>query len=558
MALPGNVVGGKYRILDPIADGAMGSVWKAVHVTLERPFAVKFLKDTGAQTARLEDRFLNEARRAAAVRHRFVVDVVDFGRTDEGTPYMVMEYLKGVSLAERLRQKPRPTVQELLQIMQQALEGLDAVHRAGVLHRDLKPENIVLCSEGDAVWAKLVDFGISRELYAESVDAKGNRLTSPGTTLGTPWYMAPEQVQGGANVDQRCDIYAAGVVLYEALTGRLPYMDEDLDMVLLMVSAGGATPISQRRPDLPGALSALVDRALALDPLERFPTGREMATALGQVAAEVAPEARCLRSSIRPPRPRSKLAARKTRPALDKPEALVLAARGEFEAKLAPVEYKSFVNKPPSGILVDPACEIPQSNPALAAAHGADSPKGDCPQPPWLDFLRTPPRPVVVGAGAVLGCVLLALTALLEQGPSLQPGPAAAREHPAVQEPAPAKDVQAGPRRVPPRPPEKPQVSSSSNAGNGPARKLPALVTLTPLSHGADPGGPSGHSDFTESDVLPAARPSSKKRARAPAPHRAEPSTQAAPSKSKRSPSAAAGERQAARAAPKMFRDPGF
>src|SRR4029453_6818833 len=129
----------KYRLTDLIGEGSMGSVWRAVHETFSRPFAVKFLKDYGPPAALLEERFLNEARLAAAVRHRFVVDMVDFGITDEGTPYMVMEYLEGESLAARLASPQPMPVHALLTIMGQALTGLEAVHQTGVIHRDFKP-----------------------------------------------------------------------------------------------------------------------------------------------------------------------------------------------------------------------------------------------------------------------------------------------------------------------------------------------------------------------------------------------------------------------------------
>ncbi|HEY0711049.1 MAG TPA: serine/threonine-protein kinase, partial [Polyangia bacterium] len=292
-----NLIGGKYRLLERIGEGSMGSVWKAMHETLERPFAVKFLKDYELDSERLEDRFLTEARVSAAVRHRSIVDVVDFGRTDEGTPYMVMELLEGASLGWRLMQPDPPPVLEVMTILQQALSGLEAVHRAGILHRDLKPENIVLvCEEGEIV-AKVIDFGISRPLNQEpqrhAGTARGMRLTMPGTTVGTPWYMAPEQAQALPNMDHRADIYAAGVILYEACAGQLPFEHEDMHMLLLLVAAGGARPLSTHRPDLPAALSDVIARAMDPDPEARFASAAEFATALREVALEIPSDALC-------------------------------------------------------------------------------------------------------------------------------------------------------------------------------------------------------------------------------------------------------------------------
>jgi eukaryotic-like serine/threonine-protein kinase len=296
MARAGNIVGGKYRLLSLIGEGSMGAVWKAVHETLDRPFAVKFLKDYDANSARLEERFIAEARLAASVQHRSVVDVIDFGFTDEGTPYMVMEYLNGLSLAERLGRKPVLSVLDFLRLMHQVLGGLEAVHRAGILHRDLKPENIVLCPEGGRMVPKLIDFGISRALDPPAGDRAGRkteRLTSPGTTVGTPWYMAPEQARASPTIDWRGDIYAAGVIIYEVLTGQLPFDHEDARMVLMMVAAGGAPPVGVYRPDLPRALSDLVARAMALDPYARFPTAAAFAIAVRAVARDVPKDAVC-------------------------------------------------------------------------------------------------------------------------------------------------------------------------------------------------------------------------------------------------------------------------
>jgi serine/threonine protein kinase len=297
MPRAGNIVGGKYRLVEPVGEGSMGSVWMAVHETLGRPFAVKFLKDYQDRNARGEDRFLVEARLSASVRHPFVVAVLDHGRTNEGTPYMVMEFLDGVSLGTRLRQGRVLTVAELIRIVHQALAGLSAVHRAGILHRDLKPDNIMLCRgsppSGPAV-AKLVDFGISRQLNLGQDQDQGQgdrpgqkRLTSPGTTVGTPWYMAPELIQALPSIDLRSDLYSMGVVLYEALTGRVPYMHDDMEAVLMMVSTGEAAPVASLRPDLPPALCALVARAMAHDPADRFASADDFAVALREAARQV-------------------------------------------------------------------------------------------------------------------------------------------------------------------------------------------------------------------------------------------------------------------------------
>ncbi len=267
----------------------MGSVWKAVHQTLGRPFAVKFLKAYGMNASVLEDRFLREARLAASIQHRFVVAIVDFGMTDEGTPYMVMEYLQGESLAQRLTHRPAMLVRDLIRILAQSLVGLEAVHQAGVIHRDLKPENIVLVSEAGGVIPKLVDFGVSRvehDLPPEERAGAG-KLTAPGTTLGTPWYMSPEQAKGQSDIDRRTDLYSMGVILYEALTGKLPFDDPDISVLLRAVTAGGAPTAMERRPEIGPYLSAVVERAMMIDPDRRYANASEMAAALFSVSSQV-------------------------------------------------------------------------------------------------------------------------------------------------------------------------------------------------------------------------------------------------------------------------------
>jgi serine/threonine-protein kinase len=276
----GTLVGGRYLLEHQIGEGAMGSVWKAVHHTLGRGFAVKFLKCAGHSAERLEERFLREARLAAAVSHRYVVSIVDFGTTDEGTPYIVMEYLQGESLAQRLRRTPSLGARELVRIVAESLRGLDAVHEAGVVHRDVKPENIMLVREAGSVVPKLVDFGISRAERANGPHGGAPpNLTWPGTVCGTPSYMSPEQVAGGS-IDRRSDIYSTGVILYEALVGIAPFSCPDLTTRLRSIADGGAPPVVALRPELGEAVSRVVETAMMTSPAARFATAGDMAAAL--------------------------------------------------------------------------------------------------------------------------------------------------------------------------------------------------------------------------------------------------------------------------------------
>jgi len=261
-----------------VGEGAMASVWSAVHETLGRPVAVKFIHARGQNAEVTAARFMQEARIAAAVQHRFVVDIFDFGQTEHAEPYMVMELLQGESLADRITRGPPIPVKTFVRIMGQALSGLDAVHQAGIVHRDLKPENVYLMHDADGGFPKLLDFGISR--VDESLSGeKATRLTKEGTLLGTPWYMSPEQVRG-REVDGRSDIYSMAVIMYETLTGQLPFDAEAVGDLLVKIATADATPVSALRPDLPTGLSDIVAKAMSREPDGRYDSALSMRLAL--------------------------------------------------------------------------------------------------------------------------------------------------------------------------------------------------------------------------------------------------------------------------------------
>lgn len=276
----GSTIGGKYALVQQIGEGGMATVWRAVHTMLDREVAVKFIEMRGPSADKLAARFLDEARIAAAVRHRNVVDIIDFGTTPEGQPYMVMELLQGESLADRFARTPQIPLPDAIAIVSLALSGLGAVHDKGIVHRDLKPENIFLVEDADGSFPKLLDFGISKSIEGQ---VKGNRaaaMTQEGTLLGTPQYMSPEQARGLKDVDKRTDLYSMGVILYEAISGRLPLDSENLGDLLMMVIQDPYVPLLELCPDVGAAVSAVVDRALAKNRDERFSEAREMRNAL--------------------------------------------------------------------------------------------------------------------------------------------------------------------------------------------------------------------------------------------------------------------------------------
>jgi serine/threonine protein kinase len=273
---PGRVVGDKYRIEECLGRGGMGAVFRATHLVSEKAVALKWmLRSTSDDHARR--RFLREARMAARIDHPNVVDVYDVGE-DGDCGYLVMELLHGEPLRARFA-RGSLEVSELVDLLLPAMRGVAAVHRAGVNHRDLKPDNIFLCKgpDGTPREAKVLDFGISA---LTSCDPNDPTLTKDGAVLGTPAYMSPEQVQSARDIDARSDVYSFGVILYEGLTGKLPFEGLSYNgLILAIVHAEPKAP-AELRPQLPRELSAIVSRALAKQREDRYANVESLIAAL--------------------------------------------------------------------------------------------------------------------------------------------------------------------------------------------------------------------------------------------------------------------------------------
>ncbi|MBX3272974.1 MAG: serine/threonine protein kinase [Sandaracinaceae bacterium] len=275
------VVAGRYRLEAKLGEGGMAEVWRARDLALQRAVALKRLTtrlDTESAAASIA-RFRREAALVASVRHPNVVEVLDFG-TDEGErPFIVLELLEGEPLERRLGRAPALGLDEVIAIAAQILDGLEAVHAAGIVHRDLKPANVFLVPHEAGVRAKLLDFGVSRA----TADAGGRRsvlTTTQGRVIGTPEYMSPEQARGWSDVDARADLYSVGAILYEILTGTLPYDAEGFGDLIVAIALGGAPRVCALRPELGEPLSDVIARAMAVDRAERFPSAAAMRDAL--------------------------------------------------------------------------------------------------------------------------------------------------------------------------------------------------------------------------------------------------------------------------------------
>ncbi len=270
----GSILSGRYRIGEQIGRGGMGRVYSGEHVGLGRQVAVKILTggNGGMVAAR---RFTAEGRATAAISHPGIVDVLDSGELEDGRLFLVMEKLEGRTLAAAFHERAPLPWREACSILAEIANALAAAHRCGLIHRDLKPSNIMLCDDGERQRPKILDFGIAADMSQEG----DLRMTRPGQLLGTPLYMAPEQVDSLVPTPQM-DIYALGCILFHALTGEAPFAREDPFALIARKRQEPAPSIAGERGDLPPALVALVDRCLARDPTERVPSAAALESSL--------------------------------------------------------------------------------------------------------------------------------------------------------------------------------------------------------------------------------------------------------------------------------------
>ena len=287
-ALLGESVG-KYRIAALIGAGGMGRVYKAVQPDIGARVAVKLLKREYAEDPELVDRFFAEARAVNVIRHENIINVLGLDRLPDGRPYILMEYLAGAPLSALVGRGRRLPIGTTVRLVREVLDALGAAHAKGIVHRDLKPDNVFVTPAGHA---RVLDFGIAKLVRGQDT---GIGPTATGALLGTPAYMSPEQARARA-CDARADVYAVGVILYEALTGGLPFVAPSLFELLELVVHAAPAPPREKRPDLPEAIEAVILRALAKDPDQRFATAAEMKHALdaalaGLPAAELEPSA---------------------------------------------------------------------------------------------------------------------------------------------------------------------------------------------------------------------------------------------------------------------------
>ncbi len=456
----GQIVGGKYRIVRLLAKGGMGVVYEAQHAVVRRRFAIKFLRRDLTERRDILGRFQREAETAGALENENVTASVDFGISDDGSPYIVMEYLVGENLADLLAREGRLPVARAADLVAQACRGVAAAHAAGIVHRDLKPHNLFVCRRDDGTdLLKVLDFGVAK---LQAIDEAG-AATRTGTVLGTAAYMSPEQARGEKLVDQRADVYGLGAILYELLSGKRPHPGDSQNAILHHIATQPAVPLESVQPELPAALVEIVGRMVASDPSTR-PQSADAA------ALELAPFAR---REVWPARPDDS---------------------GQIKAALMSTAAADLGGALPGS---------PSASPSTTSGRGPTGPTPTAPPTP-----RGRGRFVAAG---VLVVAAIGATLAVRQGaapPAAPPQPAPAATSVSAPPPAPAPSPAPTPSPAAARPP--------ADAEPRPPGEVAKAVPVTETAR--ESGRPGGHRATSAGRPGPRPAPPSTSGDRAPTP----------------------------------------
>jgi serine/threonine-protein kinase len=434
----GDVLASKYRLEELLGSGGMGYVYRAVNEHVGRAVAIKVLRPEHAANAPIVERFLREARVANIVRHPNVVDVLDIGRDDDGTPFIVQELLTGENLSQYVEKRGgRLTLAEVEKYLLPIIDAVGEAHARGVVHRDIKPENVFLAEQGQRLVPKLLDFGISK------IRLPNVRATEVGTMMGTPAYMAPEQVNGSSETDPRTDVWALGVVLFELLSGTLPFDAPDAPALFVAIATKEPRRLVDVCPDVGPDVSRICERCMRRAPDDRYPSALELARDIRHVLEGTAIEATG-KHSIPPalmrlevpdlalPPPKAPTAEKMRAAVMAHKKTELVTAQGSpapISAQPPSFDVGPRAASPPQPVADAPAPEAGRSPRAVAGVGPlpgvmlgptASPALHRRPAPMASELDTRPPRQVatgpdmsfVVGAG-VIGLSLIATTALL-------------------------------------------------------------------------------------------------------------------------------------------------
>jgi serine/threonine-protein kinase len=379
---PRTMIADRYRVGAVIGRGGMGAVVAAEHVRLGERIAMKFLDPVTGKDIESLERFFREARATARIGSEHVVRILDVGTTEDGLPYIAMERLEGNDLGDELARGQIP-IQLAVDCVLQAAEALAAAHAAGIVHRDIKPSNLWLSRRSGEPFVKVLDFGISKLVQAE----EEIHLTTTKSIFGTPAYMSPEQIRSSKRVDHRTDIWALGVVLYELLSGRLPFEADNAAGFLVAIATDPPAPLAAARADVPPELVRLVRLCLEKDPARRISL-RDLGTGLGPFASPVGQQAAARLAVLEPPPVRSTATSDPSVPAIISGSELPTLRQGSLARTMNTLRrYRSWIG---AAITLSVAAVVLLGSVAIRSLRGHP--------PPVQPETRARAEPVGLGA----------------------------------------------------------------------------------------------------------------------------------------------------------------